>query len=202
MNGSIPRRLIQRVLQPLEIDGRGRPNPGRSYRSAARCPPGDYLRRLLSGTRESGCTGLRTGGARREQGRRWRPENCAPACELHDNGPSGVFVGRARRTRWESRTHSEAWVSLNSAAPFLIFELQFPESGMSQWKCQIGRNAYGTFSKWSELRSPCRNCGGAVRGIPKEDFALSQQMLHEGCPVRAETEYFTSFPLPASWTSN
>ena len=44
-----------------------------------------------------------------------------------------------------------------------------------------------TFSKWSELRSHAGTAGGGTR-YPSKKIALSQQMLHEGCPVRAETE--------------
>ena len=55
--------------------------------------------------------------------RRWRTENCAPACELHDAGPSGVQF------------------KLSRSLP--IFKLQFPKSRMPQWKCQTGRNTDG-----------------------------------------------------------
>ena len=37
------------------------------------------------------------------------------------------------------------------------------------------------------IEIPCRNCGGRYE-VSLKKIALSQQMLHEGCPVRAETE--------------
>ena len=33
----------------------------------------------------------------------------------------------------------------------------------------------------------CRNCGGRYE-VSLKKIALSQQMLHDGCPVRAETD--------------
>jgi hypothetical protein len=37
------------------------------------------------------------------------------------------------------------------------------------------------------IEIPCRTCGGRYE-VSLKKIALSQQMLHEGCPVRAETE--------------
>jgi hypothetical protein len=37
------------------------------------------------------------------------------------------------------------------------------------------------------IEIPCRNCGGRYE-VSLKKIALSQQMLHEGRPVRAETE--------------
>jgi hypothetical protein len=37
------------------------------------------------------------------------------------------------------------------------------------------------------IEIPCRNCGGRYE-ISLKKIALSQQMLHDGCPVHAETE--------------
>jgi hypothetical protein len=37
------------------------------------------------------------------------------------------------------------------------------------------------------IEIPCRSCGGRYE-VSLKKIALSQQMLHEGCPVRAETE--------------
>ncbi|MGA2713533.1 MAG: hypothetical protein ABSG41_10550 [Bryobacteraceae bacterium] len=37
------------------------------------------------------------------------------------------------------------------------------------------------------IEIPCRTCGGRYE-VTLKQVALSQQMLHEGCPVRAETE--------------
>lgn len=37
------------------------------------------------------------------------------------------------------------------------------------------------------IEIPCRSCGGRYE-VSLKKIAVSQQMLHEGCPVRAETE--------------
>jgi len=37
------------------------------------------------------------------------------------------------------------------------------------------------------IEIPCRNCGGRYE-VSLKKIAISQQMLHDGCPVRAETE--------------
>jgi hypothetical protein len=37
------------------------------------------------------------------------------------------------------------------------------------------------------IEIPCRSCGGRYE-VSLKKIALSQQMLHAGCPVRAETE--------------
>ena len=37
------------------------------------------------------------------------------------------------------------------------------------------------------IEIPCRTCGARYE-VSLQKIALSQQMLHEGCPVRAETE--------------
>ena len=37
------------------------------------------------------------------------------------------------------------------------------------------------------IEIPCSACGGRYE-VTLKQVALSQQMLHEGCPVRAETE--------------
>lgn len=37
------------------------------------------------------------------------------------------------------------------------------------------------------IEIPCRICGGRYE-VSLKKISLSQQMLHEGCPVRAETE--------------
>ena len=37
------------------------------------------------------------------------------------------------------------------------------------------------------IEIPCRTCGGRYE-VSLKKIALSQQMLHDGCPVRAETE--------------
>ena len=50
------------------------------------------------------------------------------------------------------------------------------------------------------IEIPCRNCGGRYE-VSLKKIALSQQMLHEGCPVRAETES-PLFSFPASWTGS
>ena len=37
------------------------------------------------------------------------------------------------------------------------------------------------------IEIPCRTCGGRYE-VSLKKIALSQQMLHDGCPVRAQTE--------------
>ncbi len=37
------------------------------------------------------------------------------------------------------------------------------------------------------VRIPCERCGGTY-DVPLSDVLLSHRMLHEGCPVREETE--------------
>ncbi len=37
------------------------------------------------------------------------------------------------------------------------------------------------------IEIPCRTCGGRYE-VSLKKIALSQQMLHDGCPVRAETD--------------
>jgi len=37
------------------------------------------------------------------------------------------------------------------------------------------------------IEIPCRNCGGRYE-VSLKKIALSEQMLHDGCPVRAETD--------------
>ena len=48
----------------------------------------------------------------------------------------------------------------------------------------------GTFTDILEVVSieiPCRTCGGRYE-VTLKQVALSQQMLHDGCPVQVETE--------------
>jgi hypothetical protein len=59
----------------------------------------------------------------------------------------------------------------------LMFELQFPESGMTQWKCQMGRSTYG-YSRKVGIEIPCRTSGRRYE-VSLKKIALSQQMLHE-----------------------
>jgi hypothetical protein len=44
------------------------------------------------------------------------------------------------------------------------------------------------------IEIPCRTCGGRYE-VSLKKIALSQQMLHDGCPDRAETECPPSFPF-------
>lgn len=37
------------------------------------------------------------------------------------------------------------------------------------------------------IEIPCKTCGGRYE-VTLKQVALSQQIMHEGCPVRAETE--------------
>ena len=50
------------------------------------------------------------------------------------------------------------------------------------------------------IEIPCRNCGGRYE-VSLKKIALSEQMLHDGCPVRQRLIALL-FSFPALWTGN